>query len=145
MEHQESVKILLWFGESIGFWIQTGAFLLSAFAAVWVVHHNGAMTKKRATIDHIIHQKSDKGDGNYKHTVLGSIVISHQCKIGERCSRCSSSILSLPQIVTPFSYGASSSRATVRIPFQKKFPARFNIVSTVLSRYPFHDFSSPAQ
>lgn len=60
MGHQDAVKILLWFGESIGFWIQTGAFLLSALAAVWVVHHNGAMAKRRATIDHIIHQKSNQ-------------------------------------------------------------------------------------
>lgn len=33
---------------------------MSALAAVWVVHHNGVMAKKRATVDHIIHQKSDK-------------------------------------------------------------------------------------
>jgi hypothetical protein len=30
-------------------------------------------------------------------------------------------------------------------PFQKKLAARFNTSLTVLNKYPFHDFSSPAQ
>ena len=46
---------------------------------------------------------STKGDRNYKHTVLGKMVISHQCKAGERCSRCSSSAFALPPTFTPFS------------------------------------------
>ena len=59
MDLTDATKIV-WLGESIGFWIQTGAFLLSALAAVWVIRHNGVMARRRSTIDHIIHQKSDK-------------------------------------------------------------------------------------
>lgn len=45
---------------NLGFWIQTGAFILSAVAAVLVIYHNGRMAKKRATIDLVLHQKSDQ-------------------------------------------------------------------------------------
>lgn len=44
----------------LGFWIQTGAFILSAVAAVVVIYYNGRMARKRATIDLVLHQKSDK-------------------------------------------------------------------------------------
>lgn len=54
----ESAKIL-WLGESLGFWIQTGAFLLSAGAAAAIIYHNGKLSRLRATIDLIMHQKSD--------------------------------------------------------------------------------------
>jgi hypothetical protein len=60
MECQEIAKSIGWFGETWGFWIQTGAFLLSALAGVYIIHHNGALAKKRALIDLIIHQKSDQ-------------------------------------------------------------------------------------
>lgn len=53
----EPIRLL---GESIGFWVQTAAFVLSAIAAVWVIKHNGTVARKRATVDLIIHQKSDQ-------------------------------------------------------------------------------------
>lgn len=60
MECHEVVKSIGWLGETWGFWLQTGAFLLSAFAGVFIIYHNGKLAKIRALIDLIIHQKSDK-------------------------------------------------------------------------------------
>lgn len=57
MDCHETAK---YFGETIGFWIQTGAFVLSAIAAITIMYHNEKMAKRRATIDHIIFQKSNK-------------------------------------------------------------------------------------
>jgi hypothetical protein len=56
----QPIKVLGWLGESWGFWVQTGAFLLSAVAAVMVIYHNASQARIRATIDLIIHQKGDK-------------------------------------------------------------------------------------
>lgn len=61
MECTEAIKCAWWLGESKGFWIQTGAFFLSAIAAVIVIWHNGSLAKKRALIDLIIQQKADEG------------------------------------------------------------------------------------
>lgn len=47
------------FGETIGFWIQTGAIFLSAAAASYIIWQNGKLAKRRALIDLIIHQKAD--------------------------------------------------------------------------------------
>lgn len=55
----EQVQKLMLFGESIGFWIQTGAFLLSAIGAVWVIRANGKQARNRATIDLVLDQKRD--------------------------------------------------------------------------------------
>lgn len=59
MESQQIVNSISWLGETWGFWIQTGAFVLSALAAVAVIAINGRQNRKRATIDLILHQKSD--------------------------------------------------------------------------------------
>ena len=59
MEPIEVTRVAWLLGESKGFWIQTGAFFLSALAAVFVIYHNGKLAKKRALIDLIIQQKSD--------------------------------------------------------------------------------------
>ena len=56
----QPIKSLGWLGETWGFWIQTGAFVLSALAGVAVIYYNGKQGRLRATIDMIIHQKSDK-------------------------------------------------------------------------------------
>lgn len=42
------------FGETLGFWVQTGAIVLSAIGAIAVIWHNGKTAKRRATIDLII-------------------------------------------------------------------------------------------
>ena len=60
MEPTEVAKVAWLLGETRGFWIQTGAFFLSALAAIFVIYHNGKLAKKRALIDLIIQQKSDQ-------------------------------------------------------------------------------------
>lgn len=60
MDPIEAAKTAWFLGETRGFWIQTGAFFLSAIAAVYVIYHNGKLAKKRALIDLIILQKSDQ-------------------------------------------------------------------------------------
>lgn len=60
MAAAECAKAVLFLGESNGFWIQTGAIILSAIAGVWVIRSNGFSSRRRATIDHIIHQKTDE-------------------------------------------------------------------------------------
>ena len=59
MDESAAAKSIWWLGETIGFWIQTGAIFLSAIAAIYVIHHNGKLAKKRALIDLIIQQKAD--------------------------------------------------------------------------------------
>lgn len=56
----QAVKTVGWFGESWGFWIQTGAVFLSAIAAVAVIYYNGKQARLRALIDLLIEQKNDK-------------------------------------------------------------------------------------
>ena len=43
----------------MGFWIQTGALLVSATAAVWVIRASDRSQQRRATIELVIHQKLD--------------------------------------------------------------------------------------
>lgn len=59
MTPPEVVKTTIWLGETLGFWIQTGAFLLSAAGAIAVIYYNGKQARIRALIDMIMHQKSD--------------------------------------------------------------------------------------
>ena len=59
MEPQQTTKAILFLGETLGFWIQTGAFLASAIAGIAVIFHNGKQARTRALIDLIIHQKTD--------------------------------------------------------------------------------------
>lgn len=48
------------FGDTLlGFWIQTGAFLISAISAVSIIWYNGLVARQRATVDLVLHQKSD--------------------------------------------------------------------------------------
>ncbi len=60
MESQQIVKSIGWLGETWGFWVQTGAFVLSAVAAVAVIYFNGRQARKRATIDLMLHQKNNQ-------------------------------------------------------------------------------------
>lgn len=55
----QASEAIKFFGETLGFWVQTAAFSLSAIGAVAVISHNSVLARRRATIDHIIHQKTD--------------------------------------------------------------------------------------
>lgn len=59
MNGQEIAKTIGWLGESWGFWIQTGAFFLSAIGAIAVIYYNGKQARLRALIDLIVQQKLD--------------------------------------------------------------------------------------
>jgi len=48
-----------WLGETIGFWVQTFILFISALAATWVIRSSKTQEKRRATIDVVMHQKSD--------------------------------------------------------------------------------------
>lgn len=50
---------LMWLGETKGFWIQTGAFLVSAIAAIGVIIHSGRQSRRRATIDLTLHDNQN--------------------------------------------------------------------------------------
>ena len=47
-------------GETLGFWIQTGALFASAIAAIWLIYTSSESEKHRATIDLVISQKQDQ-------------------------------------------------------------------------------------
>jgi hypothetical protein len=55
----EIAKTVGWLGESLGFWLQTGAFFISALGAIGVIYFNGKQARVRALIDILLHQKSD--------------------------------------------------------------------------------------
>jgi hypothetical protein len=60
MDCEEIIKTVGWLGETWGFWIQSGALILSALAGIAIIYHNGTQSRTRATIDLIINQKGDK-------------------------------------------------------------------------------------
>lgn len=64
---EEATKLL---GESYGFWVQTGAVILSALMAVLAILHNGRMTRKRTTIDVLLQENQDKQLIDAKFTVF---------------------------------------------------------------------------
>lgn len=47
------------FGESIGFWIQTGAFFLSAIGAIAVIYYNGKQARVSALVNLLTMQQSN--------------------------------------------------------------------------------------
>lgn len=64
---EETAKIL---GESYGFWVQTGAVILSAIMAVFAILHNGIMARKRTTIDVLLQENQDQQLIDAKFTVF---------------------------------------------------------------------------
>jgi hypothetical protein len=60
MDGQQIAKTVGWLGETWGFWIQTGAFLISAVAGVAVIYYNGKQGRSKALIDLIVEQKTNK-------------------------------------------------------------------------------------
>ena len=74
MDTSQVAETAKWFGETKGFWIQTGAFFLSALTAAWALFYNAIQVrqlkkqtanaekhaKSRATIDIALHEKTDE-------------------------------------------------------------------------------------
>jgi anti-sigma-K factor RskA len=60
MEIEITKQANLIFGESYIFWIPTGAVILSAIAAVYVIYLNGKRERRRTTIDLVIATEQDK-------------------------------------------------------------------------------------
>ncbi|SEG47121.1 protein of unknown function [Oceanospirillum linum] len=50
----------LFLGESIGFWVQTAAIVLTAFFAAWAVFSARQMTRRKNSADVIFNSKNDK-------------------------------------------------------------------------------------
>jgi hypothetical protein len=50
----EAAAPLKFLGETLGFWIQTGALTISAVAALWLISATRRDNKRRATIDLVI-------------------------------------------------------------------------------------------
>ena len=57
-------------GETLGFWIQTGALIISAIAAIIIIAANRRDNKRRAIIDLVIQQKQDPELQEAKRLVL---------------------------------------------------------------------------
>ncbi len=55
MENQQ-----LYLGETIGFWIQTGAIVFSALIAAFAIWHNGKMARRRTTVDVLLQENKDE-------------------------------------------------------------------------------------
>src|ERR1022692_3039309 len=56
---QTTEKITWWLGETKGFWVQTGALLISAVAGVLIIRSRSKTERRRATVDLVLHQKND--------------------------------------------------------------------------------------
>ncbi len=57
-EASQQASFLFW-GESIGFWVQTLAIVLTAIFAAWAVHSARQMTKRKNSADVIFNSKND--------------------------------------------------------------------------------------
>lgn len=69
MDCNETAKTALLLGETMGFWIQSGAFILSALGAIAIIFNNSHQAKKRATIDLVLHELSDQAVIDAKNSV----------------------------------------------------------------------------
>jgi len=70
MQPQTVTKTVGWLGETWGFWIQTGALLLSAVGALWIVLSRARSERKRATVDLMLHQTQNKHLMDAKKKIL---------------------------------------------------------------------------
>lgn len=59
MDGNEAAKAVFWLGETLGFWIQSGAFIITAVGAVAIIYNNSHQAKKRATIDLVLHESQN--------------------------------------------------------------------------------------
>jgi len=60
---------MLWLGETLGFWIQTGALVISAVAAVWLLRSSTKRQKMRATVDMVLELSKDPDYKNARKTI----------------------------------------------------------------------------
>jgi hypothetical protein len=58
-----------WLGETVGFWVQTGIFLVSAIGGIWIIRARGSQEKRRATVDLVLQQKRDTELSEARHLV----------------------------------------------------------------------------
>jgi len=63
-------KVTWWLGETGGFWIQTGALLVSALGAVLIILSRSKTERKRATVDLVLQLKKDTDLTNARRTIL---------------------------------------------------------------------------
>lgn len=54
---RQTIELL---GESIGFWVQTTAIVVTGATAIWSIRANGKSSRHRATIDLLLAQKTDE-------------------------------------------------------------------------------------
>jgi hypothetical protein len=60
IDPQISEKATWWLGETKGFWVQTGALLLSAVGALWIVFSRSRSERRRATVDLVLKHNEDE-------------------------------------------------------------------------------------
>src|ERR1022692_2881747 len=59
IDPQTTEKITWWLGETKGFWIQTGALIISAIGGLLIIRSRSKTERRRATVDLVLHQKND--------------------------------------------------------------------------------------
>jgi hypothetical protein len=52
-------KVVWWLGESKGFWVQTGALIISAIGGVLIILSRSKTERRRATVDLVLQEKND--------------------------------------------------------------------------------------
>jgi hypothetical protein len=59
MDLQTTEKITWWLGETKGFWVQTGALIVSAVGGILIIRSRSKTERRRATVDLVLHLKND--------------------------------------------------------------------------------------
>jgi hypothetical protein len=60
IDEKSAQSVTRWLGDTIGFWVQTFAFIISAVAAILIIIYSKRQESRRATIDLVLHQTSDQ-------------------------------------------------------------------------------------
>jgi hypothetical protein len=80
MEIEITKQANLILGESNIFWVPTGAVILSAIAAVYVIYLNGKRERRRTTIDLVIATEQDKVYKE-KYASISKLIINDVCLV----------------------------------------------------------------
>ncbi len=67
---QTPERIIFWLGETKGFWVQTGALLISAAGGILIILSRSRTKRRRATVDVVLHQKGDSELGEAKRKLF---------------------------------------------------------------------------